>query len=98
MKMIHVLNDLSLPFIVKGIVPKEEIKNIEELRSVTSANFSIEPISRKYLKLTPIMWPALYGVSKKGLVLFIMPGFPGLEKELKNLIEHFYLKAKLILR
>lgn len=97
MQMIRVLNEMKDPFFVTGIVPDDELDEIEQLRDRTKALFPLYPLTRKYHKLMPIMWPSLYGVSRKGAVLFILPGVPGVEGFLQKYLNNLFVSSKGVL-
>lgn len=97
MQIIPILNSLKYPFEVVGIVPEDELASVDELRAVTRATFPLIPFSREYAKLRPVMWPSLYGVSKKGWVLFIWPSFFEFTQNFENLLKKFYIHAVKIL-
>ena len=90
--MIEVLNGLTAPFIVYGIVPPNELKNEQELRRITGATFKLLPYDNFRL-YTPIFAPTLIGVSQKGRIHFIIPGIPDQKNNLEHFIITFYNKA-----
>jgi hypothetical protein len=75
--IIEVLNALpQSQFVVKGVVPDNDLEDIKEIRSITGATFSIEG-DEKFRKLIPKYTPAIVGLSKKSDLFFILPGIPG---------------------
>jgi hypothetical protein len=97
MRIVPILNRLTLPYVVKGVVPRDEVDAIPELRKMTQATFPLVPFSRKHMNLGPVMWPALYGVSDRGWVLFIWPSYPELKQDLERLLHAFYIHAVKVL-
>ena len=97
MQIIPILNRLKFPFKVVGIVPEDELACVDELRVVTQAAFPLIPFSEKHVKLRPVMWPALYGVSQNGWVLFIWPSFYKFTQNFENLLKEFYVHALKVL-
>ena len=90
--MIEVLNGLTAPFIVYGIVPPDELMNDQELRRLTGAAFNLLPWD-KFKSYAPIYAPTLMGVSQKRRILFIIPGIPDQIEYLEHFLIKFYNKA-----
>lgn len=93
LEAIHVLNELSPPFFVTGIVPGEELKNEVELRKTTGAAFNLVGFNESYKKFTPHYMPAIFGVGRDGKILFVLPGIPGENKYLHEFLINFYGKS-----
>lgn len=96
MGAIDTLNHLNAPFVVYGIVPPEELAKERKLREVTGAGFELLPDER-FRRYAPLYAPTLMGISKKGRILFILPGVPNQEKHLENFLYTFYSKAYVVL-
>jgi hypothetical protein len=68
--IIEVLNVLpETHFVIKGVVPEVEYKNIEEIRRITGSTFPIES-ERIFKGLIPKYTPALVGLSKKSDIFY----------------------------
>jgi hypothetical protein len=92
MEVIRILNHLPPHFIVRGIVPKSELENEKELRSITGAEFPLMGIS-KYKPYIPWYTPSIVGVSPiDGRIIFTLPGVPGEKQYIKNFLESLYSK------
>lgn len=91
--IIEILNVLpSSQFVVKGVVPADELEDIKEIRSITGATFSIEG-DEKFRKLIPKYTPSVVGLSKKSDFFFILPGVPGEKDYLEKFLYSFYHKV-----
>ena len=93
MEAVQVLNKLSPPFVVTGIVPDEELKQENDFRKATGATFKLLPYNTGYKKFNPHYTPTIYGVSASGRVLFILPGVPEQKDYLANFLMNFYGKS-----
>ncbi|MFC2146171.1 hypothetical protein ACFLRT_02290 [Acidobacteriota bacterium] len=92
MEGIRVLNDLPPHFIVRGVVPKSELEDEEELRGITGAEFPLMSVS-EYKKYIPWYTPSITGVSPiDGRIIFTLPGVPGEKDYLENFLESLYVK------
>ncbi|MDD8032105.1 MAG: hypothetical protein PHQ25_08965 [Acidobacteriota bacterium] len=87
--IISLLNNLPPHYIVRGVIPDDEISNSEIIRESTGAIFEFEPVS-KYKKFMPLISPCLIGVSKEKAILFVLPSVPDQEKYLREFLESFY--------
>jgi hypothetical protein len=76
-------------YIVRGIIPDEEIEDSEKIKEITGARFEFEPVS-KYKKFRPPISPCLVGVSKEKVILFVLPSVPDQEKYLQEFLGSFY--------
>ena len=94
--VIDVLNRISAPFIVYGIVPGKELKKENQLRKVTGAAFELISAER-FKRYAPLYAPTLMGVSQKGRIFFIIPGVPNQKINLENFLINFYNKAYALL-
>jgi hypothetical protein len=91
--IIEVLNELPPTyFFIKGVVPKREYNNIEEIRAITGATFPIES-DQMFKGLIPQYTPALVGLSKKSDLFFIIPGVPGEKEYLESFLNSIYHKV-----
>jgi hypothetical protein len=95
LKIIETLNNLPPHFIIKGIVPKDEIKDKEIIKKRLGANFDIEPAT-KYKKFVPLISPCLIGVTKSKAVIFIIPALPEQDKYLLDFLESTYYNRILV--
>ncbi len=92
MEVIRALNHLPPHFIVRGIVPKSELENEKELRSITGAEFPLMT-AEKYRDYIPWYTPCIMGVSPiDGEIIFTIPGVPGEKEYLENFLESLYSK------
>lgn len=92
MEVIRELNHLPHHFIVLGLVPKSELEDEQELRSISGAEFPIMT-NEKYKKYMPWYGPSIVGVSPiDGRIVFTLPGVPGEKKYVKNFLESLYSK------
>ena len=92
MEVIQALNHLPPHFIVRGVVPKKELENENELRSITGAEFPLMTTG-KYKKYIPWYGPSIIGVSPiNGRIIFILPGVPGEKEYIENFLESLYSK------
>jgi hypothetical protein len=98
LKVIDVLNNLPEYFIVRGIVPAEELSEEKNLRETTGAKFELESMSKKYQKFLPLYNPTIYGVDSQGIIYFILPGIPQEEDYLKRFLVTFYYKTYNLLK
>mgnify|MGYP000940992660 CR=1 FL=1 len=89
LRVINVLNNLPPHYIVRGVIPDDEINNSEIIREFTGAIFKFEPVS-KYKQFMPLISPCLIGVSKEKAILFVLPSVPDQEKYLQEFLESFY--------
>ncbi len=89
LEVIQMLNNLPRHFCVKGIVPKNELKDEDGIRRMTGAIFPFESIE-KYNKFIPPISPALIGVSEEKTVLFILPAVPGQKDYILDFLQSFY--------
>ena len=96
LEIIQVLNNLPSQFKVIGIVPENEMKEINEIREQTSATFKIIDM-KKFVKVMPLYTPALLGVSKDGKILFSLPAVPGAKEYFTEFLETFYTQAFLFM-
>lgn len=71
--VVSVLNGLSSPFQVLGVVPEDELEDETALRQKTGAMFRLSSFEQ-YRKYVPAYTPTLIGVSPTGEVLFTLPG------------------------
>jgi len=87
------LNGLPVDkFKVFGVIPDNEITLEEEIRQRTGASFLFLN-SRKFFRFKPLYAPSLYGVSRHGVILFILPATPGQRDYLKIFLIDFYTRA-----
>ncbi|MGD2088153.1 MAG: hypothetical protein PVH61_18395 [Candidatus Aminicenantes bacterium] len=97
MEGMEVLNKLPPHFIVRGIVPKKELEDEKELRTITGAEFPLMT-AEKYRKYIPWYTPSIMGVSPiDGSIIFTLPGVPGEKEYLENFLESLYSKLYPIL-
>jgi hypothetical protein len=93
LETITALNNLPPHFVVKGIVPKKELKNENELRQITGAEFPLISISSKYRRFIPWYTPAVTDVSPvNGKIIFTIPGVPGEKEYLEDFLQSLYDK------
>jgi len=93
LEVIKVLNNLPPHFLVKGIVPRDELKDEQELRSITGAEFPIVSHT-KYKKYIPWYTPSIIGASPiSGHIVFSLPGVPGSKEYVIQFLESLYEKA-----
>ena len=101
LEVIRVLNDLPPHFIVRGIVPANELADEKDLRRITGATFPL--LSHiKYKRFIPWYKPSIVGVSPNtGDIIFTLPGVPGGKEYLVDFLEslygnlyHIFLKEK----
>ena len=93
LEAIQVLNELQPPFVVTGIVPMNELKDEAGFRNTTGAAFRLIGFKNAHKRFNPNYTPAIYGVSRGGKILFIIPGVPGESKYLYDLLVSFYSKS-----
>ncbi len=98
MESIEVLNLLPETFVVKGIVPANELQDKKEFRLVTGARFELLGLEDGYASFAPHYSPALYGVTGSGKILFLLPGVPDEKTYLNDFLVNFYCKSLNILR
>ncbi len=98
LKVIDILNDLPEFFIVKGIVPPNELKDEKELREISGAKFKLFPFEKKYKRFLPLYWPTIYGVDNQGIIYFVLPGVPEEKEYLRQFLTEFYYKAYNLLK
>jgi hypothetical protein len=92
MEGMEVLNKLPPHFVVLGIVPKKELEDEKELRSITGAEFPLMT-AENYRKYIPWYTPSIVGVSPiDGKIIFMLPGVPGEKEYLENFLESLYSK------
>jgi thioredoxin-related protein len=93
---IRVLNRIQDQFPVIGIIPDREYSEKELVARITGAQFPIESV-RKYRKYAPTYNPTLYGVTKKGRILFALPGVEGEGEYLESFLLEIKRKAYILL-
>jgi thioredoxin-related protein len=72
-EVVKVLNGLTPPFFVLGVVPGNELEDEVEFRRITKAAFPLSSFA-KYIKYVPSYTPTLIGVASSGKILFVLPG------------------------
>jgi hypothetical protein len=93
LEVIQALNHLPPHFIVRGLVPKSELDEEQELRAITGATFPLVSISPKYHRFIPWYTPAITGVSPvDGEIIFTIPGVPGEKEYLVDFLQSLYEK------
>lgn len=92
LEIIKVLNRLSEPYKVIGVVPDTEFAQLSDLRSSTEATFDIIGAG-KFTKIQPLYTPTVIGVSKKKKIYFVLPAVPGGESFFEGFIRAFYDRA-----
>jgi hypothetical protein len=93
LEVIRTLNYLPPHFIVRGLVPKSELEEEQELRAITGAAFPLVSISPKYRRFIPWYTPAITGVSPiNGEIIFTIPGVPGEKEYLVDFLQSLYEK------
>jgi hypothetical protein len=95
LEFIEVLNHLPSHFKVFGVVPKDELKDEDEFRHISGAQFQLIS-SPKYRKHTPFYTPSTIGVSPEGDIIFVLPGVPGGKKYLEHFLDTMYNKIYMI--
>lgn len=91
--IVDVLNNLPpSQFVIRGIIPENELKDTREIRSKTGATFPIEG-EQRFDKLIPKYTPSIVGVSDKSDLFFIIPGVPGEKDYLERFLNSFYQKV-----
>jgi hypothetical protein len=90
--VIEVLNRLPNYFKVVGIIPEIELKEENELRNITGANFELRSV-KKYKRFLPQYAPTLIGVSKKKRIFFVLPSVPYEKEYLEQFLLEFFRKA-----
>ena len=98
LRVIDVLNDLPEYFIVRGIVPRNELEDEKELREISRAKFKLLPLEKKYKRFLPLYWPTIYGVDSQGIIYFVLPGVPDEKGYLKQFLTEFYYKTYNLLK
>lgn len=89
--IIKTLNRLKAPYHPVGIIPAEEMANVEEVKSLIGVSFPV--ISDKgFRKYLPWRTPLLLGVSPAGKIIFVLPGIGGESQYLATLIQAAYGK------
>jgi hypothetical protein len=91
MEFIKTLNNLPSHFMVTGIVPKNELKDEEELRNLTGAQFPLI-YAEECKKDIPFYTPSIVGVSPKRDIIFVLPGVPVKESYLVDFLDSLYSK------
>jgi len=92
LEVIEVLNRLPNYFKVVGIIPEIELKEENELRNITGANFELRSV-KKYKRFLPQYAPTLIGVSKKKRIFFVLPSVPYEKEYLEQFLLEFFRKA-----
>lgn len=96
LKIIETLNTLDRPFWVIGLVPDEELGLMERIRQETHAQFEIRG-RKKFRRFRPNYYPTLYAISRRGKIFLVLPGVPGENQYLKDLLESFARRANELL-
>jgi hypothetical protein len=91
LQIIEVLNQLSPPFKVTGLVPGSELKDEALLRNETGALFELKN-KKDFKRFEPIYSPAVVGVSENGTIFFVLPAAPGLKDYFGPYLNEFYKK------
>jgi hypothetical protein len=97
LQTIRTLNNLPPQFVLTGVVPPKELEQEKKLRKVTGANFKLRSLNRKYKRFNPNFAPTLFGVSEKGIILFVLPSIPHQDQDLETFLLSFYYKSLPIL-
>ncbi len=90
-EIVEVLNSLPPYFCISGIVPEDELKNEQELRRLTGVSFPLFS-NLRYRKYLPWHTPTIFGVSKAGKIIFILPGIQGQRNCLESTLLSIYGK------
>lgn len=89
--VVKFLNGLSPPFYVTGVVPGDELKNEQSLRSITGASFPLRSFD-EYRRFIPMYTPTLIGVSYSGKIVFVLPDIAVQSSHLENSLISVYDK------
>ena len=89
--IVKVLNGLSPPFYVLGVVPGNELEDEPALRRITKAAFPLSSFD-KYRRYAPVYFPTLIGVSPSGKVVFVLPGETVQSSRLESFLSFVYAK------
>jgi hypothetical protein len=95
-EIVNVLNGLTSPFYVVGVVPGDELEDEVGLRRITGATFPLSS-SKKYGKYVPWYIPTLIGVSSSGKVVFVLPEAAVQSRHLENFLTSAYSKLYKVL-
>jgi hypothetical protein len=89
--IVGILNDLPSPFCAVGVAPGEELKDETGLRRLVGVSFPIYKY-QEFKRYLPWHIPTLFGVSPSGKIIFVLPGIPGQQSNLKNILLSTYGK------
>ncbi len=78
---------------VTGIVPDEELENETDVRNTTGATFKLVGTKGTYKRFVPHYTPTIFGVSRNGKILFVLPGVAGAKTYLYDFLTNFYGKS-----
>jgi hypothetical protein len=87
--IIETLNTLPPWFVVRGVLPEEELKKEKEVRLYIGASFPLES-QEKFKRFIPRYYPSVTGVSAKGEFFCVLPGVPGEKEYLQNFLNSMY--------
>lgn len=90
-EIIDMMNKLPSEFCVAGIVPEDELKDESQVKHLTGASFPLYSY-REYKKYLPWHTPTLFGVSRAGRIIFVLPGIPGQRANMENSLISIYGK------
>jgi len=96
LEIIDSLNHLGPPCQVIGLVPREELKSASRLRNLLGVKFELFPLE-EFSRFRPNYYPSLFGMNKKGDILFILPGLPGGKTYFSTFLKTFLARAEPIL-
>jgi hypothetical protein len=92
MEIVKILNELPDRFKVVGIVPQREYEDIEEVKKITGVMFEVMSL-KKFRKYLPNYGPTIYGVTRRGDVLFILPAVPNENQYFEFFLNTLYEKV-----
>lgn len=85
------LDTLPPQFVTVGVVPKNELKNSDELRRIIGISFPLVSTSR-FKKFIPWYGPSVMVVSPAREIILVLPVVPGEPGYLKRYLSALYLK------
>jgi hypothetical protein len=89
LEIVKVLNELSSPLYVLGIVPDDELEDEQALRRITGATFPLSSFN-KYGKYIPWYTPTLICVSPSGKIVFVLPEIAVPSRDIENVLTSVY--------
>ena len=88
-EIVKILNNLSTPFHVTGVVPGDELEDEVAVRCITGVTFPLSSLE-KFGAYIPWHLPTLICVDPSGKVVFVLPDFALHSRHIENVLNSVY--------